>query len=234
MSTTFHGVTMVVTKQKLDAQIQKELIGTLNGDTNNQELFTFNFPITDAAGVATDDETDVNVYTDDGTPGTFTEYADDGSDFVIDGSEGSVTIQAAENQGGNAGELIYIDYYMKVVVARAQNISVTEEGNVVDVHELGNRPPQELKAGKIVIDGTIGQLYINRDLFGGFLGLTGLNQRLSAFTIFLDPNGTTSGQPRITINGVKFSGGTLQTSIDTVTLNNVNYKAIAVDIGVVP
>lgn len=232
-TTTYHGTTMVVTKQKLDARIAKEYIGTLSGGAVDQTFYTKNFPITDSSGVATDVEANAPCYTDDGTPGTYSAYATDGTDYEIDGSTGAVTIKAAENQAPNAGEKIYIEYYTKIVVARAQGITLTQEGNVVNVHELGNRAPQELKAGKIEIDLQIQQFYINRDMFGGFLGLTGLNERLTEFTIFLDPNGTTSGQPRITITG-KFTGGTLQTNIDSILLNNVNFKGMAVDIGTVP
>lgn len=231
---SYHGTTMVLTKQKLSSQIEKEYIGELNGSGSDQDLYTANFPITTNAGTTTDDETEVSVYTDDGTPGTYSQYVTDGSDYTIDGSEGKVTIKAAENQAGNAGEKIYISYYTKRDIGYAQNVSVRVNGNVVNIHELGERLPQELKAGKIEIDGTIGQFYIDRDMFGGFLGLTGINERLSDFTLYLDPNGSTSGQPRITLSGVKFSGGQLQVSIDTILLNNVDFKATAVSIGTVP
>jgi len=232
--TTYHGTTMVLTKQKLNAKIQKEYLGELNGSGADQDFYTANFPITDSSGSSTDDETEVDVFTDDGSPGTYTEYQDDGSDFTIDGSEGKVTIKAAENQAGNAGEKIYISYYTKRDIGYAQDVSVRINGNVVAVHELGERLPQELKGGRIEISGEIGQFYIDRDMFGGFLSLSGINERLSDFTLYLDPNGSTSGQPRITLSGVKFSGGTLQASIDTITLNRVEYMATAVSIGTVP
>lgn len=304
---TFHGTEIDIGIERLAAegQIQKEFIGTLNGNTANQIMFTKNFPITwdageaggvtgAASGVGTDTifETDltaandfyngmtirftsggnsgemrvisdyaqangeitvasaftgapgaadafiiepsVNVYTDDGTPGSWTEYAEDGTEYIIAGLTGTVTIQAAENQGGNAGERISIDYYTTSAVARGQGITIEQDGNVISVHELGNRNPVEIKEGKIEIDITIDNLYLTRDMLGKVLGVADFTKRLAAFSTFLYPGGKTQGQPRIKVSNAKYGFGNIKVDLDTIVATQVKGKGTVVDIDSVP
>ena len=60
---TYHGVTAKVYWQRIAAEgkIIQEYIGTLDGSTNEQVLYTKSFPLTTNAGVATDLETEVDV-----------------------------------------------------------------------------------------------------------------------------------------------------------------------------
>ena len=236
MSTTFHGTQVELYVERLAAEtvIAKEFIGILSGGAVDQDLYTKMFPITTDAGVTTDAETEVNVYTNEGTLGSWVEYADDGSDFVITGATGLVTIKAAENQGGNAGERISIDYYTIFEVARGQNVALDYEREILEIYELGDAAAQELKEGKISIKGTIGALYVNRALFGLILSMSDFYERATDMPLYVYPNGKTAGQPRIKCSDAKFSRGHIEASIDAVTVNDMDFVAIAVAIDTVP
>ena len=234
--TTYHGTTVKLVIERLSAEgkIAKEYLGALDGGEGDQDFYTKNFPITDNAGATSDDETEVDVYTDDGGEGSWSEYSDDGSDFEIDGSEGLVTIKAAENQAGNADEHICISYYTTAEVGMGQSASIDFEGSLEETYKLGDRDPQDLKAGLKTISGTIAQLYASRDLIGKFLGESDFYEKLTDFTVYLYPNGETAGQPQIKLTNVKFSGGSISVSVDSIMAANVSFKGLAIEIGTVP
>lgn len=180
-------------------------------------------------------EPSVDVYTDDTTLGSWTEYVEDGTDYIIDGSTGKVTIFAAENQGGNAGERISISYYTTRTITRCQSVECTVEGNTRFIHELGERAAQEIKEGSEEIEGTIGQIYPNRILIGKFLGLRDFYNQLADMSLYLYPNKEVTGQPQFKLSNAKFSGGTL--GVDGVNgdfIANVSFKALAIAEGTVP
>ena len=230
---TFHGVTCKIYREKLDAQLTKEFIGILNGDTNDQTLYTKNIPITDSAGVATDDETDVDVFTDDGTPvGTWTEYAEDGSDYVITGATGAVVIQAAENQGGNVGERISIDYYYRAEVGMGQMAKIEDTRVLQEVHKLGSALVQEIKAGKRpAVKLEFDSFYISVDEFGGILSESDYTKKLGEYDFYMYPNGVVQGQPRIKVVDIKAEFGSMEVNIDSILLAKARYlgKAVAID-----
>ena len=64
---TYHGTTVKLVIENLTAEgkIQKEYIGTLDGGAADITFYTKNFPITTGAGVTTDTETEVDVFTDE-------------------------------------------------------------------------------------------------------------------------------------------------------------------------
>ena len=234
--TTYHGSTVKLKIERLSAEtkIQKELLGLLSGGGVDQDFYTKNFPITTGAGAVTDAETDVDVFTRVTTGSTWVELDDDGSDFVIDGSEGLVTIQAAANQAGDAGKAVSISYFTAAYVGRGQGASIDYGSDLEDVHELGSRSPQELKEGHVSISGSIDALYVSRDLLGKILGVDDLYGRLADFTFLLRPNGDTVGQPQIRLSNVKFSGGSIKVGLKAIMASSVKYKGLAVALEAVP
>ena len=180
-------------------------------------------------------EPSVDVFTDDGTPGSWTEYLEDGTDYTIDATTGKVTILAAENQAGNAGERISVSYYTKAEVGVGQNASCNYEGELTEVYKLSSVLPQELKEGLVTIGGTIGQLYCSRDLFGKVLGRSDFYKKLSDFSfyIYLDaPEGEIqTGSPYFKVANTKFGGAALSSDIGGITALDVTYKGLAVAYG---
>jgi len=307
---TYHGasVKLVIERLSDETKIIQEYIGTLNGEAEDQDFYTKNFPITwdlgEAGGVTgtveglngettttfktdltgyADDyfngmtirfteaaldeqlriiddyvevdgvitvtevfseapgadafiiEPSVDVYTDDADPdGDPTEYDEDGTDYVITGLTGKVTIQAAENAEGNADERISISYYTTAEVGRGQSASIDFDGALEEIYHLGSRSPQEIKEGPITISGTIEQLYTSRDLIGKFLGDKDFFDTLTDFTFYLYPNGETTGQPQIKLENVKFGGGSLSVDIGGIMAASVTYKGLVMEVGSVP
>lgn len=176
-------------------------------------------------------EPSVDVFTDDGTPGSWTEYLEDGTDYIIDATTGKVTILAAENQAGNAGEHISISYYTAAYVGRGQNVSMEFEGELTEIFELGSRNPQELKEGKIKLGGTIGQLYCSRDIIGKVIGISDFYKRLADFSFYLYPGGAGAGKPYIKMSNVKFGKGSLKADINSMMALDVEYKGLAMATG---
>jgi len=178
-------------------------------------------------------EPSVNVYSDEGTPGSWTEYLEDGTDYTIAGLTGLVKILAAENQAGNAGESISVDYYTMAEVGLGQSASIDFGGSLEDVYTLGSRDPQEIKEGQKSISGTIDQLYCSRDLIGKFLGESDFYERLTDFSFYLYPNGEVGGQPEIKLSNVKFGGGSISVDIGGIMAANVTFKGLVIAVGTV-
>jgi len=236
MSTTYHGSQVKIRLERLTAEtkIQKEYLGVLSGAGVDQDFYTKNFPITTGAGVTTDAETDVDVFTRVSTGLSWVELSDAGADFTITGATGLVKVLAAKNAGGDAGKLVSISYFTTALVARGQGVSVDFSGDLEEVLELGNRAPQELKEGHTYLSGTIDALYITRDLLGKALGISDYYQRLTDYSFYLFPNGETVGQPRIKLSNVKFSGGNLKVGLKALVAVNVKYKGLALSMDTVP
>lgn len=231
---TQHGSEVELYVDKTDAKITKEFIGTLDGGSADQDLYTKIFPITDSTGATTDTETDVDVFTDDGTTGSWTEYTDDGTDFEIVGSEGKVTIKSAENQAGNSGEKISISYYTLVEIGEGGAFSLDFSGDLTDIHKLGSRGVQEIKEGMKTFSGTIEEMWCQRDVMGLFLSEQDFYDSLSDFTIYLYPNGNTTGKPRISLNNAKFEGGSIEVDLDSIMMQDISFRAKSITVDTVP
>jgi len=232
---SYHGVTCKIYKQKLDAKIEKEYIGALDGGGADQTFYTKNFPITTVAGVATDDETLVDCFTNDGTEGSWSEYLDDGSDFVIIGATGAVTIKAAENQGGNAGERISISYYTRGEVGSGRTAKITWGRKVHERHKLGSPDVQELKAGKkepVALE--YDTFYITRDELGGILSESDFYKQLPDLDFYMYPNGVTTGQPMIYVTDTKAESGSVEVTDDTLMLVKCKFKGVTGVVSTVP
>ncbi len=178
-------------------------------------------------------EPTVNVYSDEGTPGSWVEYTEDETDYYIAGLTGAIVISAAENQGGDAGDAVSIDYYTSALVGLGQSMTIDFEGNLMDVYTLGERDPQEIKEGVKKISGTIDQLYASRDLIGKFLGESDFYERLTDFSFYLYPNGETGGQPEIKLSNVKFGGGSITVDVTSILAANVTFSGLLLEVGTV-
>lgn len=234
--TVYHGATVTLRLSNIlaEGKIIKEYLGVLTGDTAEQVFYTKNFPITTNAGVATDDETLVDVYTRPAAGGeTFTELDDDGSDFDIVGATGAVTIEEAANQAGDAGKFVSISYWTDAAISRGQGASIEFDRAVESIHELGAYAPAELAAGHYTLSGTIDALYITRDLMGKVLGESDLYKRLADFSFYIYPNGNTAGQPYIKVADAQFSGGSIKATLKGIMAVNVKYKGLVASIGTV-
>ena len=213
-----------------EGKIIHEFIGIGDG-AGVDLLYTANFLITTDAGVVTDDELLVDVFTDELTPGTWHELADDGSEFIITGATGEVAIQAIVN---NIGERFCIDYYYRSEVGICQGVNIDFEGNLTDVYYLGSRGPAEIKEGTIALAGTINQLYCDRDLLGKFLGKADYTELPTDFSLYLYPTGSSvAGQPYIKLTKVKFGGGSIGGDVTGILAANVNFKGMVLSVGTV-
>lgn len=200
---------------------------------NGQVTMSAAFTAAPAAGNSFVIEPTVNVYSDEGTPGSWVEYTEDETDYYIVGLTGAIVIAAAENQVGDAGDAISIDYYTSALVGLGQSMSIDFEGNLTDVYGLGDRDPQEIKEGTKSISGTIEQLYCSRDLIGKFLGESDFYGRLTDFSFYLYPNGETGGQPEIKLSNVKFGGGSISVDVGGIMAANVTFSGLVIAIGTV-
>lgn len=232
--TTYHGATvkLVIERLETEGKIAKEFIGATDGLGGAATFYTRNFPITDNAGVTTDDETEVDVFKRVAGTTSWTELSDIGDEFTITGATGEVVIAAGVN---DAVYQISISYYTTAEVGEGQNASVDFDGGLEETHKLGSRDPWEIKEGPISISGSIGQLYPNRDLFGKYIGESDFYKKLADFSfyIYLDaPEGVIAdGSPYIKVANAKFGGGSLSVDLGSIVALDVTYKGLAVSSG---
>ena len=236
--TTYAGVTCEAVFERIAAEGQfvKEYLGVLTGDGNPQTFLAKNFPITDNAGVATDAETNVNVYTRPNTTSvTWTELSDAGAEFTIVGATGAVTIAAAKNQAGDAGKLVSIEYWYKCSVLMGQSIVVAADRELKPIHKLGSADVQEIKAlVKQPIKITVKNYYVNRDLYGKLFGETDFYKELNDISFYLYPGGTGSTQPRIKVGNVKAKGHGLNAAVNDIISEDLSLEGIALTVDTVP
>ena len=229
----YHGATVDLRIANIlaEGKIIQEYFGALDGDTAECPFYTKNFPITDNAGVATDAEVNVDVYTR--VPGgvTWVELADDGSTFDIVGATGSVIVEEASNQAGDALKEVSISYWTDALVGRGQDASIEYERDLEVVHELGNAAPQELASGHTQVSGSIGSLYVSRDTIGKVLGESDFYKRLASFSFYLYPNKNVGGQPYLKVAGAQFYGGSIKATLKGIMAVNVKYKGLVASVG---
>jgi len=232
---TYHGTTCRVFTKRLsdEGQIPRQYLGVMSGSGAAQSFYTPMFPITTAGGVTTDDASLVTVEKRVAGTSTWTALTAT-THYTITGATGLVSLTAAGNPAGDANNLLSISYYTAREVAFGQSVSIEYEGNLENVYKLGNRNPQEIKEGQIAISGTIGQLYADRALMGSFLGLSDLYQKLASHTLYLYPNGETTGQPMLKVGGVKFSGGSISVEVGNILAADVNYSGLMLAVSTVP
>ena len=232
---SYHGVTCAIEKSKLDALIDKENIGTLDGGTGPMTFYTKNFPITTSGGVATDDETLVNVYSRDVAGASYVELDDDGSDFTIVGATGAVTVLGAYNQAGVAGDICSIDYYTEAEIGSGQTALIEASRDLIERYKLGgDGDVEEIKAGKKHFKVEYDTFYITRDELGPILSEKDFSKALTEYDFFMYPNKKVSGQPRIKCSNIVAKFERIETNLDSLVLVKGSFMGRALDVDTVP
>lgn len=155
-------------------------------------FYTNSFPVVNAAGATTDDETEVSVYVDDVLKGP--------TDFTLTGSLGRIVFAVAPG----AGKVVEITYKYKLTAGYVQNATLSVDGKVDELYQYGSRLPAALGEGNISIGLTFERAYIDRDLSGKAVAeLEAGTGTLPEFTIYLYPRGNVSGEPYYTLGNCK-------------------------------
>lgn len=113
-------------------------------------------------------------------------------------------------------------------------MTIDYQQDLREVYQLGDEDPQELKESTISIGGTIGTLWTNRSMSGTYLGKSDFYKKLAKYSLYLYPNKEVTGQPRIKVGSVKFSGGRIDVGIDTILAESVSYKGLVLAEDTVP
>jgi len=233
---TYHGATVDVRVSRIAAEgkIIKELLGILNGSTNEQAFQTKFFPITTDAGVATDLETLVDVYSRDPATVTWAELDDDGSDFDIVGATGSVIVEEAYNQAGVANFPLSISYYTDGTIARGQGISWDYARDKEIVHELGNPAPQEIKTGHWTVSGSIDALVSNNDMVTKGLSESDFYKLPPDCSLYIYPNKNAASQPYIKLTNIVFTGISVKAPLKGLMTVSVKFDGLLAATGTNP
>jgi hypothetical protein len=111
---------------------------------------------------------------------------------------------------------------------QCQDISVTQEGNVINRHELGARAPQELKAGKIETDFTITRFWEAGNFSAVGATLQAAWEAATELWFAIYPEGDAS--PEIIMNECKITSWGVSVNIDGILVETIGVKALSVDI----
>jgi len=219
----------------------------LSGDLTDEEMegspsaagqtvfYTRSFPVVDpTTRLVTDDETKVTVKVDGVT--------EPAANYTLTGSLGKIEFGAAPG----AGKIVTISYSYQTIVGRAQGVSIDYANNVEALYELagypgsGGRGPAAIKEGNIEMTGTVEKAYVDRDLIGkavgrlkegsGMAGYKGLPE----FTMYVYPEGKTSGLRRAVLAGVKFDTYTFDISQDAWLMEDTKFAFKTITLGTVP
>jgi hypothetical protein len=233
---TYHGATVDLRISRLlaEGKIIKEYLGILNGSTNEQVFQAKNFPITTDAGVITDLETEVDVYSRDPATLVWTELDDDGSDFDIVGATGTVTVEEDYNQAGVANFLLSMSYYTDQIVSRGQGASIDYARDVEEIHELGDPAPKELKAGHFSVSGTIDALRTTNDLITKALSSSDFYKLPPDFSLYIYPNKNVALAPYSKVTNIMLSAASVKAALKGIMAVNIKYKGLLIAEGTNP
>lgn len=178
----------------------------LSGDIVDEEMegspaaagqttfYTRSFPVVDpATRQVTDDETKVTVK-DNGNPVS-------PSGFTLTGSDGKIVFGTAPG----AGHIITCSYSYEYTLAYGRSSEVTVDGGLEETYVLNQRTPKEILEGPVRISGRLEEFFVSRDFLGKLIPDPDGNVGQQEYTIYLYPLGDSSGKPKFTITGVKFS-----------------------------
>jgi len=219
----------------------------LSGDLTDEEMegspsiagqtvfYTRSFPVVDPkTREVTDDETKVTVKGDGVT--------EPSANYTLTGSLGKIEFTAAPG----ADKIITIIYSYQTIVGRAQGVSIDHANNVEALYELagypgsGGRGPAAIKEGNIEMTGSVEKAYVDRDSIGKSIGSLkwGVDMAgykgLPEFTMYVYPEGKTSGLRRATLSGVKFDTHTFDISQDTWLMEDTEFFFKTIALGTVP
>ena len=185
-------------------------------------FYSKNFPITNNAGVVTDDENLVKVYV-----GGVVQAA---VAYTLTGSLGRIVFGVAPG----AASRVTIDYYYQYEIAYGRSTEVTIDSGTEELHVLGMRTPKEILEGAVTIRGALERYFVSRDFIGKMtLDIAG-DKGQTAFVIFLWPLGQITGKPVFTLRGIKFDPWVLSVpDPNTETTERLGYKGISIETGLV-
>ncbi len=163
------------------------------------------------------------------------EWLEDGTDYYVsDGDLGEITVLAVENPGPSAGNEVTCSYYSSLAVGYAQNIRLRTDRGLVEVYELGDQSPLEIKEMTIHSDGEIERYFIDRNLMRVLGVLLGTGSPLPYVNIEVAPGGFTAGLPLIIYENAKIGSTDFDAAIDAIVNNRSSFKALATIVTVVP
>jgi hypothetical protein len=184
------------------------------GDGVKTTFYTRSFPVVDANGTITDDETLVTVYVDD--------VAQQSTAFTLTGAEGKIVFAAAPANN----TVIKMTYKYAKTVGYGQSAAISHAANIKPIREIGSRLPVELKEGNAEISITIKRCWLDRD----FLGKGWHPEEQPEFDVDVCPNGIGSGKPYIRVTG-KMSEWSMDVSQDAIIMESVAFAGRVIDVG---
>jgi hypothetical protein len=233
---TYHGATVDVRVSRIAAEgkIIKEYLGLADGTGAEQVFHTKFFPITTDAGVATDLETEVDLYARDPATLVWTEADDDGSDFDIVGATGTVTLEELYNVVGIQNFPISISYYTDYTIARGQGASIEFSRDKEVIHELGNPAPQEIKTGHYTVSGSIDALISTNDMVTKGLSESDFYKLPPDCSLYLYPNKNAASQPYFKVTNVVFTDISVKASLKGMMAVGLKYSGLLLAQGTNP
>jgi len=178
----------------------------LSGDITDEEIqgspaaagqttfYSRSFPIVDpTTRQVTDDETKVTLK-DNGTPVP-------AANFTLTGAEGKIVFSSPPG----AGHVITLTYSYEYTLAYGRSSEVTIEGGLDELYVLTQRTPKDILEGPVRISGRLEAFFATRDFLGKLVPDPDGDVGQPEFTIYLYPLGKSTGNPKFTVGGVKFS-----------------------------
>jgi len=157
-------------------------------------FYSRSFPVVDpTTRVVTDDETKVTLK-DNGV-------AVNPANFTLTGADGKIVFSVAPG----VGHVITLSYSYEYTLAYGRTSDVTIDGGLDEVYVLSQRTPKEILEGQVRISGRLEEFFTSRDFLGKLVPDPDGNEGQPEFTVYLYPLGNTSGKPKFTVGGVKFS-----------------------------
>lgn len=190
----------------------REVLTESSAGGSNVVYHTSHWPIVDASGNVTDDESDITVY-DNGV-------AMSTSDYSLDGSAGTITIISA-----SAGHQYDVTYQSKETVGTWRGIDIEHKNNLKVNHVGGQRTAYDIKEGPIEVTLKFDMLYIDARAMRMATGK--LNSgALPEFTVKAQTAST--GGTEFTATNVKLNSTKLSLKYDDITGYDVDAYGIQV------
>lgn len=111
---------------------------------------------------------------------------------------------------------------------QVETFSLDQEREILELYELGAAAAQELKEGKISISGSFGRKWEAASFSAMGATLQSIVQNATEAFVALFPEGDAS--PKILVSNCKFSRWHIETSIDGMLMEAVDYKGLLIGI----
>jgi len=185
-------------------------------------FYTRSFPVVDASGNITDDESEVTVKKNGAALNT--------SEYTLTGATGKIELAA----GASDGDVLACSYSTRYALAYGRSGEVTVDGGLEEIYVLNQRTPKEALEGAVKIEGALERFFISRDWVGKVVPDPDGDAGQAAFYVYLYPLGETTGKPCFTVGGVKFGPWTLSVpDPDTPITESLSWKGTSITPGTV-